>query len=201
MDQMRIGRFIAERRRAQALTQRELAERLAISDKTVSKWERGKGLPEVSLMQPLCAALGITVNDLLSGEIVADGCYRQRAEANLMDLMRKAEENRRRMAAAVACGAVTVVAVGALVVIAAAIAMPTAARIALLVLAAAVAVCGVGAAAVMEVSVGAFECPRCHALFVPTMREYVRGDHGLRRRRLTCPQCGARSLCRHRVTK
>ncbi len=201
MDQMRIGRFIAERRRAQALTQRELAERLAISDKTVSKWERGKGLPEVSLMQPLCAALGITVNDLLSGEIVADGCYRRRAEANLMDLMRKAEENRQRMAASVACGAVTIVAVCALVVIAAAIAMPTAARIALLALAAVVAAGGVGAAAVTEVSAGAFECPRCHALFVPTMREYVRGDHDFRRHRLICPSCGARSLCRHRVTK
>ena len=201
MDQVRIGRFIAERRRARALTQRELAEQLAISDKTVSKWERGKGLPEVSLMQPLCAALGITVNDLLSGEMVADGRYRQRAEANLMDLMRKAGENRKRMAASIVCGAVTIVAVCTLVVMAAYIAMPTAARIAVLVLAVVVAAGGVGAAAVMELSAGAFECPRCHALFVPTMREYVRGDHGFRKRRLTCPQCGARSLCRHRVTK
>ena len=57
MDQVRIGRFIAEMRKTQNLTQRQLAERLSISDKTISKWECGKGLPEVSLMLPLCEAL------------------------------------------------------------------------------------------------------------------------------------------------
>ena len=65
MDQMQIGRFIAQRRHLQQMTQRQLAEALGVSDKTVSKWECGKGLPEVSLMLPLCDALDITVNDLL----------------------------------------------------------------------------------------------------------------------------------------
>lgn len=67
MDQIRIGRFIAQCRKTGGLTQRQLADGLGISDKTVSKWECGNGLPEVSLMLPLCEALGITVNDLLSG--------------------------------------------------------------------------------------------------------------------------------------
>ena len=71
MDQIRIGRFIAQCRKTGGLTQRQLADGLGISDKTVSKWECGNGLPEVSLMLPLCEALGITVNDLLSGERVA----------------------------------------------------------------------------------------------------------------------------------
>ena len=71
MDQIKIGRFIAERRKAQKMTQKALAEILRISDKTVSKWECGKGLPELSLMKPLCDALQITVNDLLSGTIVS----------------------------------------------------------------------------------------------------------------------------------
>ena len=69
MDQAKIGRFIAARRKAQGLTQRQLADALSISDKTVSKWECGKGLPEVSLMLPLCGALQITVNDLLTGAV------------------------------------------------------------------------------------------------------------------------------------
>ena len=77
MDQVRIGRFIAEMRKTQNLTQRQLAERLSISDKTISKWECGKGLPEVSLMLPLCEALHITVNDLLSGEQLSDRDYRE----------------------------------------------------------------------------------------------------------------------------
>lgn len=78
MNQIQIGRFIAASRKAQSLTQRQLADKLGISDKTVSKWERGKGLPEVSLMLPLCASLGITVNDLLSGERVSGTNYQKK---------------------------------------------------------------------------------------------------------------------------
>ena len=85
MNQIQIGRFIAASRKAQGLTQRQLADKLGISDKTVSKWERGKGLPEVGLMLPLCASLDITVNDLLSGERVSDANYQKKAEENIMD--------------------------------------------------------------------------------------------------------------------
>ena len=77
MDQVRIGKFIAESRRSKGLTQRQLADALAISDKTVSKWETGRGLPEVSLMLPLCGALDITVNDLLSGERISAAEYQK----------------------------------------------------------------------------------------------------------------------------
>lgn len=80
MDQVRIGRFIAEMRKTQNFTQRQLADLLSVSDKTISKWECGKGLPEVSLMLPLCDALHITVNDLLSGERLSDTEYQERAE-------------------------------------------------------------------------------------------------------------------------
>ena len=80
MEPTRIGRFIAERRKALGLTQRQMAEQLSVSDKAVSKWETGRGLPEVSLMPSLCAALGITVNDLLSGEYVSERDYQKKAE-------------------------------------------------------------------------------------------------------------------------
>ena len=59
MDQIKIGRFIAEARKSQNITQKQVAEALSISDKTVSKWERGRGLPEISLMLPLCEVLHI----------------------------------------------------------------------------------------------------------------------------------------------
>ena len=80
MDQIRIGQFIAQTRRSRGLTQKQLAQLLSISDKTVSKWECGKGLPEVSLMLPLCRALEITVNDLLAGHRVDQGEYQKTAE-------------------------------------------------------------------------------------------------------------------------
>ena len=68
MDQAKIGRFIAERRRARGMTQRELAERLGVSNRTVSKWECGDGMPELANLLPLCAALGLTADELLRGE-------------------------------------------------------------------------------------------------------------------------------------
>ena len=78
MDQVRIGRFIADERKKKGWTQKQLAEKLNISDKTVSKWECGNGFPEVSLLLPLCEALGVTVNDLLSGERVSGEDYQKK---------------------------------------------------------------------------------------------------------------------------
>lgn len=199
MDQARIGKFIAEMRKAKRLTQRQLADALAISDKTVSKWECGKGLPEVSLMLPLCEALEITVNDLLSGERVSGTDYQRKAEENMVDLVRKNQENRRRLALSAVCAGITAVAVGALIVIASFFELPTGARIALIALAIATAAAGTGAAAALDFRAGVYECPHCKARFVPTLREYVRGVHTLTRRRLTCPKCGQTGMCRRRI--
>ena len=68
MDQIKIGKFIAEMRKEQNMTQKQLAELLNISDKTISKWECGKGMPDNSILLELCEALHINVNELLSGE-------------------------------------------------------------------------------------------------------------------------------------
>ncbi len=119
MDQIRIGKFIAETRKQKNLTQRQLADTLSISDKTVSKWERGKGLPEISLMMPLCETLEITVNDLLSGELVTESNYQKKAEENMMNLMKENQENKNRFALSMICGIITIIAVCSLTVIAA----------------------------------------------------------------------------------
>ena len=201
MDQSKTGKFIAESRRAQNLTQRQLADQLAISDKTVSKWECGKGMPEISLMLPLCQILQITVNDLLSGEKVAEGDYQKKAEENLMDLMKENAENKERITLCVICGVITIIAFTSLTVLAAYVEMPLPVRILLVVLAVATAAVGLGAAARLEVKAGHYECPCCGALFVPTWGDYVKGVHTLTRRRLTCPICGKTSMCRHRITR
>ena len=70
MNQVQIGRFLAQERKRKGYTQKQLSEKLGISDKTISKWECGNGFPEVSLLLPLCGELDITVNELLSGERV-----------------------------------------------------------------------------------------------------------------------------------
>ena len=128
MDQIKTGRFIAEMRKEQNLTQRQLADLLSISDKTVSKWECGKGMPDVSLMLPLCEILHITVNDLLTGKRVFENEYQNKAEENMMDLIRENAENKERMTLSIICGVITVIAVCALVMLASYLELPVAVR-------------------------------------------------------------------------
>ena len=90
MNQIKTGKFIAETRKAQGLTQKQLADILEISDKTVSKWECGRGMAEVSLLLPLCEILGITVNELLSAEELDDK-YEKKAEENMLELIKEKE--------------------------------------------------------------------------------------------------------------
>ena len=201
MDQIRIGKFIAETRKSRNLTQRQLADALSISDKTISKWECGKGLPEVSLMLPLCAVLDITVNDLLSGEKVSPTDYQKKAEGNMMNLMKENQENRKRMALSIITGVITIIAVCALIAIASYIDLPTIVRIILIVFSVVVAVAGIATTVMLDIEVGYFECPYCKELFVPSMDEYVKGYHTFTKRRLTCPKCRKTGMCKHRVTR
>ena len=97
MDQIKIGKFIASLRKEKGLTQMMLADRLGISDKTVSKWECGAGLPDVSLMLPLCEALEISVNELLTGEKLTDADYKKKAEVTIMNLVQENKENKKRL--------------------------------------------------------------------------------------------------------
>lgn len=201
MEQIKIGKFIADARKEKHMTQRQLADALSISDKTVSKWECGKGLPEVSLMLPLCEQLQITVNDLLTGARVTQAEYQKKAEDNMINLMKENEENRKRLVLSIICGIITIIAMVSLLVMAFYMELPTAARIALMVLAAATAVAGIGAAAMLDAKAGYYECPHCKAAFVPTMGEYVKGYHTFTRRRLTCPECGKVGMCAHRIVR
>lgn len=153
------------------------------------------------LMMPLCEILQITVNDLLTGERVSEDDYQKKAEENMMNLMKENEENKKQMILSVICGVITIIAVCALVVIAAYIQMPTIARIAVIISAFLTAAIGIGAAVMLEIKAGYFECPHCKALFVPTINEYVKGAHTLTKRRLTCPACGKTSMCKHRIVR
>lgn len=92
MNQVKIGRFIQEMRKQHDLTQCELADMLGISNKTVSKWECGNGMPELSLMLPVCEILGINLNELFSGEKLTDADYKKKAEENMMKLIEESEK-------------------------------------------------------------------------------------------------------------
>lgn len=92
MNQKAIGVFIAACRKEKKLTQMQLAEKLNITNRAVSKWETGKSCPDVSIMLELCDILGITVNELLSGERITMENYQKKAEENLMELQSKKDK-------------------------------------------------------------------------------------------------------------
>lgn len=95
MNAQKTGSLIAAIRKEQNRTQQDLANELGVSSAAISKWERGKGMPDVSIMLDLCDILGITVNELLSGERIAMENYQKRAEENLMELQSKKEKVQR----------------------------------------------------------------------------------------------------------
>ena len=93
MNQIEIGKFISKCRKGKKLTQAQLAEKLNITDRAVSKWETGKSMPDSSIMLELCEILGITVNELLSGEEIDIESFEKKADENLIALKRKDENN------------------------------------------------------------------------------------------------------------
>ena len=97
MDQIKIGKFIAECRKKANLTQMQLAEKLGITDKAISKWERGIAMPDSSIMLELCDILDISVNDLLCGEVVTMDNYNKEMENKLIEMLRQKEEADKRL--------------------------------------------------------------------------------------------------------
>lgn len=92
MNQEKIGKFIVECRKEQNYTQAVLAEKLGITDRTISKWENGKSMPDASIMLELCDLLKISVNELLTGEHIAMDNYKEKAEENLIELQEKKDK-------------------------------------------------------------------------------------------------------------
>jgi transcriptional regulator with XRE-family HTH domain len=86
-EQKTIGKFMQELRKEKNMTQKDLAEQIGVSDKTISKWENGNSMPDTLLLVPLCKALDISVNELLSGEKLPPNDYSSKAEENIMKLL------------------------------------------------------------------------------------------------------------------
>lgn len=201
MDQIKIGGFIAEERKRKGYTQKILSEKLGISDKTISKWERGNGFPEVSLLIPLCSELDITVNELLSGERVSEEQYRKKAEENMVNLVKEAQENKKKIILSVMVGILTILAAVPLFMVAGMFDMRTGVRITFIVIGIVVLIIGIAVACIMDREAGAFECPECHERFIPDMKSYIMGAHTLTKRKLICPKCGAHKYCKKVLTK
>lgn len=201
MDQVKIGQFIKAIRKEKNFTQREVAERLGISEKTVSKWETGNGLPEVSLMLPLCELLEISVNELLSGERLDEKRYFQKAEQNIMSLMEEKAQAKKKILLSVFIVLITLLSGFTILLLASFLTMDLWLRIILIVIALVIIFTGIGIACVLDREAGTYECKFCGQRFVPTMKAYLWGAHTLTQRQLKCPNCGKTGYCKKRLSK
>ena len=92
MDQIAIGRYIVRKRKERNLTQEQLSEQFGVSNKTISKWENGKCMPDYSLIQKLCEALDVTLPELMDGEDAAENSVRVYDDEQILDLLRRTQE-------------------------------------------------------------------------------------------------------------
>lgn len=202
MDQIKIGKFIAACRKERGLTQASLAEKLGISDRAVSKWENGRSLPDSGIMLELCGLLGISVNELLSGEKIMNEAYDRRAEENLVEMRRQLEEkNRHLLRTEYLIGGPTIVAGLVMCMLAAFVQMPVWLRIALIVFALVMIFTVAFLAVGIEQKAGYYECQICGHRYVPTYRQTNLAMHMGRTRYMKCPECGKRSWQKKVLTK
>lgn len=202
MDQVKIGKFIAERRKAANLTQMQLAEKLQITDRAISKWETGRAMPDSSLMLELCEMLGITVNDLLCGEVVRMEDHNKEMEQTLLDMLKQKEINDRwLLKVEVGTGILCIAIMLTLIVIASLVPMDDWLRLTLI---------GIGVTPLLiafpfllriEQAAGYYECKNCKHRYIPTFKAVNMAPHMGRSRYMCCPQCGEKSYHKKVLTK
>ena len=202
MDQIKIGRFIAVRRKRANLTQLQLADRLGITDKAVSKWERGVAMPDTSIMLELCDILGISVNELLSGEKINMENSSQKNEQLLLDMAKELEKKNKTIWSSM--WAIMIVSMTALIagIFIAAFLIPEGVWQLVTIL----CVCVLFLipcfyALKLEVSVGAYKCQNCGYEIVPTYKEVMMAMHRGFTRHLLCPKCNKRTWCKKVLKK
>ena len=202
MDQAKIGKFIADCRKKANLTQMQLAEKLGITDRAISKWETGKSLPDSSIMLELCSMLGITVNDLLSGEVVTMENYNKILEDNLLAMVKQKEQNDKQMLALEwVIGILSCVVLFVPVFIGAYLPMEDWLRTLIVLSGIIPGFIGFCCALRIEQVAGYYECQHCKHKYVPTYKAVNLAMHMGRTRYMRCPACSKKSWQKKVLTK
>jgi transcriptional regulator with XRE-family HTH domain len=197
-----VGKFIAACRKEQGMTQANLAEKLGISDRAISKWETGKSMPDTGIMLELCEHLKINVNELLSGEKIMAELYDKRAEENLLEMRRQVEEkNRQLLRTEYLVSFPTVIAGVFMCLVASYLEMPVWLRVALIAVAAVMVFVVAFIAVGIEQKAGYYECGECHHKHIPTYWQTNLAMHVGRTRYMKCPVCGKWSWQKKVLTK
>ena len=194
MNQVKIGKFIAQCRRNKKLTQSQLAEKLNITDRAISKWETGKGMPDSSIMLKLCSELEITVNELLSGEKIEMDNYNKISEENLVELKKLDEaKNRMLLQLEIIIGILSTIAFLGIVLLTN-IFVENQTYISI------ICICsfiiffiGISFTLKIETIAGYYECKKCNHKYIPKYNDVFWSMHLGRTRYLKCPKCNQKS--------
>ena len=195
MDQIKIGKFIAACRKQQHLTQMQLAEKLNITDRAVSKWETGKSLPDAAVMLELCSVLHITVNDLLNGEVVQVENYNKEMENTLLEMVKEKEQHDKQLLMlewVIGILSALVLLISAMIGALAPIEKEWV-RVAIVFAGIIPAFVGFFFALKIEQVAGYYECKACGHKYVPTYKAVNLAPHMGRTRYMRCPQCQKKS--------
>ena len=202
MDQLKIGRFIADCRKQKNLTQIQLAEKLGITDKAISKWERGIAMPDTSIMLELCEILGISVNELLNGEKINMENNDNKKEELLLEMAKELERKNKTIWTNMwIIMIVSMTALLAAMFIAAFFVPEGVWQLVIILASCVVFLIPCFYAVKLEVSVGAYKCGNCGYEIVPTYKEAMMAMHRGFTRYLMCPKCNKRTWCKKVLKK
>ncbi len=199
MNLIKIGAFIKSCRKEKGLTQEALSEKLNISQKTISKWECGNGLPDVSIMLDLCSALSISVNELLNGEHIDKNDYMDKAEQKLLEIQKeKVKSDKRLLTAEIYLGVISAIFSLALMLVGGVLLEKSIVLYGVLLLVAGtiVLLAGAGFCLYIEQKAGYYVCPKCEHKFIPTYKQVFFALHLGRDRYMKCPSCKKISYCK-----
>lgn len=202
MDQIKIGKFIAECRKKNNLTQMQLAEKLNITDRAISKWENGKGMPDSSIMLDLCNELKISVNELLCGEMIEMKEYDKKTEELLVELARQDELKNRKLMTSMWTILVTSTLFYVMILLLAVNIFEEGVLLGTIICTSTIIFVIAGFIALkFELEAGYYECKKCHHKFIPSYKEVMFAMHIVTTRHLKCPKCHKRSWAKKVMSK
>lgn len=194
MDQEKIGKFISKVRKEKNITQEQLADKLHITNRAISKWENGICLPDVSIMMELCKILDISINDLFIGEKTKNNENSKKLEENILNLLKKEElQNKKLMRYELVIGSLSSITFIILIFTSSYLVENNIARIILFILAFTILISGVTISLKIETETGYYECRKCHHLYIPNYKNVYFAMHYGTTRYLKCPICKKRS--------
>ena len=197
IDCEKLSKFIIKERKAKRLTQAKLAEKLFVSEKTISKWEQGNGVPDVNTLLLMCEVFGISLNELLNAERITKENYVEKAEEKLLELQKsKVESDKRLLHAEIVIGSITTVSFLFNIFISIFLIKQTAEYVFPIigfVVGLVIFIVGITFCLRIEQKTGYYRCEKCNNKYVPSFSQVLLAPHVNRTRYMKCPYCKKKS--------